>query len=81
MWKLTGWTGPATAVVAGTSPAAVMAGMNHAAIGHSAAPPATPVDHAAMGHGGGGMAHDMRDFSNAPGAGGWSFLTGVRFWF
>ncbi len=52
LWKLTGWAGPATTAVAGTAAAAGTAGMDHAAMGHGAAPvPASPVDHAAMGHG------------------------------
>ncbi|QNM83355.1 copper resistance system multicopper oxidase [Sphingomonas sabuli] len=50
LWKLTGWTGPATTGVAGTI-AAGMAGTDHSAMGHGAAPAPTPVDHAAMGHG------------------------------
>ena len=54
LWKLTGWTGPATTAVAGTVAAAAGAtGMDHAAMGHGAAgtPAPAPVDHAAMGHG------------------------------
>ncbi len=52
LWKLTGWTGPATTAAASTTAAATaaMAGMDHAAMGHGAAPVAAPVDHAAMGH-------------------------------
>ncbi|OYW46394.1 MAG: copper-binding protein [Sphingomonadales bacterium 12-68-11] len=108
LWRLTGWTGPATTAVAtttgmdrsGMDKAAVPAGtVDHAAMGHAPATQATPVDHAAMGHapaaaapeampgmdhtgmapaapavdampgmdhGAGRMAHDMRDFRNAP---------------
>ena len=51
LWKLTGWTGPATTAVAGTAAAAGMAGMDHAAMGHTTAPTPPTVDHAAMGHG------------------------------
>ena len=51
LWKLTGWTGPATTAVAGTALAAGMAGMDLAAMGHGAVPVPAPVDHAAMGHG------------------------------
>ncbi|MCY7271668.1 MAG: copper resistance system multicopper oxidase, partial [Sphingomonas bacterium] len=52
LWKLTGWTGPATTAVAGTAPVAAMAaaGMDHAAMGHAPTAPAPAVDHAAMGH-------------------------------
>ena len=81
LWKLTGWTGPATTAVTGT---AASVGIDHAAMGHGAAPAPPVVDHAAMGHGtpaatpnapqsiagmdhgANGMAHDMRDFSVAP---------------
>ena len=51
LWKLTGWTGPATTAVAGTVATAGMAGMDHSAMGHGAAPASPAVDHAAMGHG------------------------------
>ena len=59
LWKLTGWTGPATTAVAGTVAAAAAgaAGADHAAMGHGATPAPAPasapatVDHAAMGHG------------------------------
>jgi FtsP/CotA-like multicopper oxidase with cupredoxin domain len=47
LWKLTGWTGPATTTVAA---AATATAMDHAAMGHGPAEVATPVDHAAMGH-------------------------------
>jgi len=66
LWKLTGWTGPATTAVAGTVAAAGMAGMDHGAMGHGATPASPAVDHAAMGHGAGGMDHGMRDFGKAP---------------
>ncbi|MES2902766.1 MAG: copper resistance system multicopper oxidase [Pseudomonadota bacterium] len=51
LWKLTGWTGPATTASAGTAAVVKMAGADHAAMGHGTAPVAPPVDHAAMGHG------------------------------
>ena len=55
LWKLTGWTGPATTVAVATAAAtgmAGMAGMDHSAMGAAPAPPPAPaVDHAAMGHG------------------------------
>ena len=53
LWKLTGWTGPATTAATGTAAAvgAGMAGMDHAAMGHGTAPAPAPVDHVAMGHG------------------------------
>ena len=51
LWKLTGWTGPATTAAAGAAAATGMAGMDHSAMGHGAATAPTPVDHAAMGHG------------------------------
>jgi len=95
LWKLTGWTGPATTAAAATTAvdhgamdhaamghAAPAAPIDHAAMGHGTPAVATPADHAAMGHGApaspasdamagmdhgaGGMAHDMRDFTNAP---------------
>ena len=85
LWKLTGWTGSATTAAAGTSAvgavAALMAGMDHAAMGHGAAvPPPTeaPGSMAGMNHGtapaatGGGApamdhgAMNMRDMSLAP---------------
>ena len=62
LWKLTGWTGPATTAVVGA-----------AAIASAVAAPA--VDHAAMGHGAAAPAAapamdpgsmSMRDFKNAP---------------
>ena len=77
LWKLTGWTGPATTAAGIASAVVAPAGaVDHAAMGHAAAP-AAPVDHAAMGHGaatttttapatGGGMSHSMRDMSLAP---------------
>ena len=77
LWKLTGWTGPATTAAGIASAVVAPAGaVDHAAMGHAAAP-AAPVDHAAMGHGaatttttapatGGGMGHSMRDMSLAP---------------
>ena len=77
LWKLTGWTGPATTAAGIASAVVAPAGaVDHAAMGHTAAP-AAPVDHAAMGHGaatttttapatGGGMSHSMRDMSLAP---------------
>lgn len=75
LWKLTGWTGPATTAAAGTATAMVgRSSTDHAAMGHGAAagaPPAagasaptTPM--AGMDHGAGGMSHSMRDFSVAP---------------
>jgi len=92
LWKLTGWKEPtdhgtikAAAGAAGAAGAAMagmghgsMAGMDHAAMGHSGTGPAAAgsmagMDHAAMGHGApapGGAAHSMdhsmRDFSYAP---------------
>ncbi len=72
LWKLTGWKETATA---SATAVAGMAGMDHAAMGHSAA--AAPVDHAAMGHTAPAVADQtvapmdhgsmgMRDFANAP---------------
>ena len=90
LWKLTGWKEPtdhgtikaaagavAAATMAGTGQGS-MAGMDHAAMGHSATGPAAAgsmagMDHSTMGHGsaaqGGsmqGMDHSMRDFKYAP---------------
>ncbi|HET7710104.1 MAG TPA: copper resistance system multicopper oxidase [Sphingomicrobium sp.] len=50
LWKLTGWTGPATTAVAGNAGAA-MAGMNGGATDPGAAVASNAIDHAAMGHG------------------------------
>ncbi len=63
LWKLTGWTGPATTTVAGAA-ATEMAGMDHAAMGHG--PAVAEAASPAMDHGEAGMSHDMRDFSYAP---------------
>ncbi|MEO7635514.1 MAG: copper resistance system multicopper oxidase [Sphingomicrobium sp.] len=81
LWRLTGWTGPTdhgsikAAVAAAAAP---MAGMDHAAMGHGAAPAAPGGEMAGMDHGtapaapGGemaGMDHgdmNMRDLSQAP---------------
>ncbi|WP_309601359.1 multicopper oxidase domain-containing protein, partial [Sphingomonas sp.] len=58
LWKLTGWTGPATTAAVGISAvgsvAAPMAGMDHAAMGHGAAataPPGAAGSMAGMDHG------------------------------
>jgi CopA family copper-resistance protein len=64
LWKLTGWKEPSdhgTIKAGAAMAAAVMSGMDHAAMGHgtaatatAATPPAAPMggmDHAAMGHG------------------------------
>ncbi|WP_338502347.1 copper resistance system multicopper oxidase [Sphingomonas kaistensis] len=80
LWKLTGWKEPTDHGTIKAAAGAAMAGMDHAAMGHSATGPAAAgsmagMDHAAMGHGapasapGGaahGMDHSMRDFSYAP---------------
>lgn len=64
---------------AAEEPMPKMAGMDHAAMGHSGGASSGGTDHAAMGHGGGaagadhaaighggGGGHSMRDFANAP---------------
>lgn len=60
LWKLTGWTGPATTAVAGAMAANAMAGMSgmdHSAMGHGSTQASTPpesmagMDHSAMEHG------------------------------
>ena len=59
LWKLTGWTGPATtaaAIVASTAAPAV----DHAAMGHGPTAPTSATDTS------GGMSHSMRDMSLAP---------------
>ncbi|MEA1070974.1 copper resistance system multicopper oxidase [Sphingomonas sp. LY160] len=60
--RLSGWAGPATTSGVGTTNPVDHAAMDHAAMGHGATA-STP----AMDHGAGGMSHDMRDLSKAPG--------------
>ncbi len=82
LWKLTGWTGPATTAAVGISAvgavAAPMTGMDHAAMGHGAAatvPPSTSGSMAGINHGAApgatspAMDHgamNMRDMKLAP---------------
>ena len=62
LWKLTGWTGPATTAVVGAAAiasAVAAPAVDHAAMGHGAAAPAAApaMDHGSM---------SMRDLRNAP---------------
>ena len=69
LWKMTGWTGPATTAVAGGAAADAMTGMDHAALGHGAmdsAAAAAATTRTQPGTMAGGGAHNMRDFRNAP---------------